>query len=71
MTREYQVIDLALRLRTDAPFPMQIVLDGATNRKAPDQKHGVWATLVLGSLKDISSHCLSIASEQLESIRRR
>ena len=52
LTREYQVVDIALRFRTDAPFPMQLVVDGATNRKAPDQKNGFWAALVLGSLRD-------------------
>jgi Putative porin len=52
LTREYQVIDLTLRLRTSKPFPMQVVLDGARNRKAPDQRNGVWAALVLGSLRD-------------------
>jgi hypothetical protein len=31
---------------------MQVVVDGATNRKAPDQKNGLWAALVLGSLRD-------------------
>jgi hypothetical protein len=51
--REFEVVDLVLRLRTDTPFPMQVVLDGARNRKAPDQKNGVWATLVLGSLKEL------------------
>jgi hypothetical protein len=52
LTREYGVIDVALRFRASAPFPIQIVVDGAQNRKAPDQKNGFWATLVLGSLKD-------------------
>lgn len=48
--REYEVVDIVLRLRTDAPFPIQVVVDGARNRKAPDQKNGIWASLVLGSL---------------------
>lgn len=52
LTREYEVIDLTLRLRTDTPIPMQLVVDGARNRKAPDQKDGFWAALVLGSLRD-------------------
>jgi len=52
MTREYEVMDVALRLRTDAPFPMQVVVDAARNRKAPDQRDGFWAALVLGSLRD-------------------
>jgi Putative porin len=52
MTREYEVMDIALRLRTDAPFPMQVVVDAARNRKAPDQRDGLWAALVLGSLRD-------------------
>ena len=52
LTREYQVFDVVLRFRTDAPFPMQIVVDGAQNHKAPDQRNGIWATLVLGSFKD-------------------
>jgi Putative porin len=52
LTREYEVIDVALRFRTDTPFPMQVVVDGARNRKAPDQRDGIWATLVLGSLRD-------------------
>jgi hypothetical protein len=52
LTREYQVIDVALRLRTETPFPIQIVADGARNRKAPDQRDGFWAALVLGSLQD-------------------
>jgi len=50
--REFGVIDLALRFRTDAPFPMQVVLDGARNHKAPNQRNGLWAALVLGSLID-------------------
>ena len=50
LTREYGVIDVTLRLRTSTPFPMQVVLDGARNHKAVDQRNGVWATLVLGSL---------------------
>ena len=52
LTREYQVIDVVLRFRIDAPLPIQIVVDGAQNHKAPDQKNGFWATLVLGSLKE-------------------
>ena len=52
MTREYEVMDLTLRLRTDAPFPMQVVAAGARNRKAADQRDGLWASLVLGSLRD-------------------
>ena len=51
--REFEVLDLIVRLRTDAPFPMQLVLDGSRNRKAPDQKNGIWASLVLGSLKEL------------------
>ena len=43
---------MALRLRTNAPVPIQVILDGARNRKAPDQRNGVWATLVVGSLRD-------------------
>jgi hypothetical protein len=31
---------------------MQVVLDGARNRKAPDQRNGFWGALVLGSLID-------------------
>ena len=52
ITREYEVMDIALRLRTDTPFPMQVVVDAARNRKAPDQRDGLWAALVLGSLRD-------------------
>jgi hypothetical protein len=52
LTREYQVIDVALRFRTDSPIRIQLVVDGATNRKAADQKNGFWAALVLGSLRD-------------------
>jgi hypothetical protein len=52
LTREYQVVDVALRFRTSAPLPVQVVVDGAMNRKAPDQKYGFWAALVLGSLRD-------------------
>ena len=52
LTREYEVIDVALRFRTDKPIPMQVVVDGARNRKAPDQRNGFWAALVLGSLRD-------------------
>jgi hypothetical protein len=52
LTREYEVIDVAVRLRADAPFPIQVVVDGARNRKAPDQRDGFWATLVLGDLQD-------------------
>jgi hypothetical protein len=50
LSREYGVLDVTLRLRTDSPFPMQVVLDAATNRKADDRKNGVWATFVAGSL---------------------
>ena len=50
--REFEVVDVVVRFRTDTPIPMQIILDGARNRKAPDQKDGVWATLVVGSLKE-------------------
>ncbi|MEO8500924.1 MAG: putative porin [Vicinamibacteria bacterium] len=50
LTREYGVIDVALRLRTDKPIPIQVVVDGARNRKAPDQRDGFWAALVLDSL---------------------
>ncbi len=49
-SREFGVIDLTLRLRTASPIPMQVVLDGARNHKAPDQRNGVWAALILGSL---------------------
>ena len=52
LTREYGVIDVTLRLRTDTPIPIQVVLDGARNHKAADQKNGIWAALVLGSLRD-------------------
>ena len=52
LVREYEVMDLTLRLRTDAPFPIQVTVDGARNRKAPNQRNGVWASLVLGSLRD-------------------
>lgn len=52
LTREYEVIDIALRLRTDTPIPIQLVVDGARNRKAPDQRDGLWTTLVLGSLQE-------------------
>ena len=52
LVREYEVLDATLRLRTDKPIPIQVILDGARNRKAPDQKNGLWATLVLGSLRD-------------------
>lgn len=53
LTREYEVIDVTLRFRTDSPFPIQVALDGARNRKAQDQKDGFWAALVLGSLQDM------------------
>jgi len=52
LTREYEVVDVAFRFRTDTPIPMQLVVDGARNRKAPDQRDGFWAALVLGSLRD-------------------
>ena len=52
MTREYEVMDIALRLRMDTPFPMQVVVDAARNRKAPDRRDGLWAAFVLGSLRD-------------------
>ena len=52
LVREYEVIDATLRLRSDKPIPLQVILDGARNRKAPNQKNGLWATLVLGSLRD-------------------
>lgn len=50
LTREYGVVDAVLRLRVSEPFPMQLALNGATNRKADDQKNGVWVTFVAGSL---------------------
>jgi hypothetical protein len=50
LTREYGVVDAVLRLRMSAPFPMQLAVNGATNRKADDQKNGVWVTFVAGSL---------------------
>jgi hypothetical protein len=52
LTREYEVMDLALRFRIDKPVRVQLVLDGARNRKAPDHRDGFWAALVLGSLRD-------------------
>ncbi len=52
ITREYEVMDVTLRFRTDTPIPMQVVVDAARNRKAPDQRDGLWAALVLGSLRD-------------------
>ena len=52
LVREYEVLDATLRLRTDKPIPIQVIFDGARNRKAPDQRNGAWATLVLGSLHD-------------------
>lgn len=52
LVKEYGVIDLILRFRTNAPFPMQVVLDGARNHKAENQRNGFWATAVLGSLVD-------------------
>lgn len=50
IVKEYGVIDLILRFRTNAPFPIQLVVDGARNRKAENQRNGVWLTAVLGSL---------------------
>ncbi len=52
LVREYEVVDLTVRLRAEAPFPIQVVVNGARNRKAPDQRDGFWATLVLGRLQD-------------------
>ena len=52
LTREYGILDVTLRFRTNTPFPMQVVIDGARNRKAPDQRNGFWGALVLGSLID-------------------
>lgn len=52
LVREYQIMDVVVRLRTDTPFPIQLVFDGARNRKAPDQRDGVWGALVLGSLQE-------------------
>jgi len=50
IVKEYAVIDLILRFRTNAPFPMQVVVDGARNHKAENQRNGFWVTAVLGSL---------------------
>lgn len=52
LVREYEILDVVVRLRTDSPFPIQLVFDGARNRKAPDQRDGVWGALVLGSLQE-------------------
>ena len=50
LVKEYAVVDLILRFRTNAPFPMQVVVDGARNRKTHTLRDGFWVTAVLGSL---------------------
>lgn len=50
VAQEFGVLDTVLRFRTSAPFPIQVILNGATNRKAETLKSGYWATLVVGSL---------------------
>lgn len=50
--KEYEVVDLILRFRTDAPFPMLVVVNGARNRKTETLRDGFWVTAVLGSLVD-------------------
>jgi hypothetical protein len=50
LVKEYGVIDIALRLRTESPIPIQLVADWAHNHKTPTQNNGFWASVVLGSL---------------------
>ncbi len=50
LVKEYGVIDIALRLRTESPIPIQVVADWAHNHKTPNQNNGFWASVVLGSL---------------------
>ena len=52
LVKEYGVVDLVLRFRTDSPFPMQFVVNGARNRKTETLRDGIWLTAVLGSLVD-------------------
>ncbi|MBX7186007.1 MAG: putative porin [Vicinamibacteria bacterium] len=52
LVKEYAVIDVVLRFRTDAPFPMQLLVNGARNRKTETLRDGFWATAVFGSLTD-------------------
>jgi len=52
LTRAYGVMDVVLRYSTNAPFPIQVIVDGAHNHNAPDQSYGFWTTAVLGSFKD-------------------
>lgn len=49
---EFGVVDLVGRFRWDARVPVQAVFNYAINHKATSQKNGLWATAVLGSLKD-------------------
>lgn len=52
LIKEYEVVDLILRFRSNAPFPFQVVVNGARNRKTETLRDGFWVTAVLGSLVD-------------------
>lgn len=50
--KQYEVVDLILRFRTNAPFPIQVVVNGARNLETETLRDGFWVTAVLGSLVD-------------------
>jgi hypothetical protein len=52
LAREFGVVDLIGRLRIETTVPIEVVFNYALNHKATDQRKGVWAAAVLGSLRD-------------------
>lgn len=50
--KQYEVVDLILRFRTNAPIPIQVVVNGARNLETETLRDGFWVTAVLGSLVD-------------------
>ena len=52
LVKEYEVIDIVLRLRTDSPIPIQVVVDWAHNRKSKNLNNGFWTSVVLGSFSE-------------------
>lgn len=52
LVKEYEVIDIALRLRTNSPMPIQVVADWAHNQKSQNLNNGFWTSVVLGSLSE-------------------
>jgi hypothetical protein len=50
--KDFEVLDLTLRIRLDAPFPIQFIANGARNLGAELDRDGFWGTVVLGSIRD-------------------